>query len=485
MKKLELWFTALLPVLDFVAVFLSILVAKNLRTTLDILPLDQTRVQINNYHFLIWYLPILIFFYAFHRLYILSETRKSGQQLIRVVSATSTTIMIMLMVVLFGRTPFIENRYENWFTWSNNISLLTIVYFWIASIIVTFGVRLVYRFLLNLLLEEGIGQKRVLLIGNTKVAKTIIDTTSREKSRGLKVIGVLKTVSNTDHHIEMKCVGTLADIDDAIAKLKPDIIIQADPDLDDELMIDVIDRTNELRLDFIFAPNLFEVLSSNVQAENIGGVPLLALRRTPLDGWGKIFKRAMDIVGSLLLLIILSPVILVTAILVKLQDLGPIFFSHDRISRGKPFKMYKFRSMVKNAEKLEDKLRQQSNERGDGPLFKMKHDPRVTPLGRFLRASRIDEIPQLVNVLFGKMSLVGPRPHLAKEIANYQKHHRKVLAIKPGMTGMAQISGSSDLSFEEEVRLDTYYIEHWSLWADIAIIIKTPWMIIFKDRSGC
>lgn len=154
-----------------------------------------------------------------------------------------------------------------------------------------------------------------------------------------------------------------------------------------------------------------------------------------------------------------------------------------RISQRREFDLYKFRSMIKNAEELKNNL-MEYNERKDSPLFKMKNDPRITRIGRFLRKYRIDELPQLFNVLRGEMSLVGPRPHQPDEIEKYEKHHKKVLLIKPGVTGMAQISGSSDLPFEEEVRLDTYYIENWSLSKDIYILLKTL-IILFKDRSAC
>jgi len=139
--------------------------------------------------------------------------------------------------------------------------------------------------------------------------------------------------------------------------------------------------------------------------------------------------------------------------------------------------------MIKNAEKLKGKILAY-NERTDGPLFKMKNDPRITKIGRFLRRYRIDELPQLFNVLKGEMSLIGPRPHQPDEIAKYEKHHKKVLLIRPGMTGMAQIGGSSNLPFEQEVKLDTYYIENWSLKKDIYILLKTL-IILFKDRSAC
>ena len=209
---------------------------------------------------------------------------------------------------------------------------------------------------------------------------------------------------------------------------------------------------------------------------------MVELKRTALDGWGRIVKRLVDIIGSVLGLILLSPFFLIMAIIIKSDSEGPVFYKPKRISQNKKFRLYKFRSMVKGAEAQKKKLLQH-NERKDGPLFKMKDDPRITKVGKFIRKTRIDELPQLLNVLIGQISLVGPRPHQPDEIAHYKKHHKKVLAIKSGMTGMAQVSGSSDLSFEDEVKLDTFYIENWSLFLDLKIFLKTL-VVLWRDRSA-
>lgn len=194
-------------------------------------------------------------------------------------------------------------------------------------------------------------------------------------------------------------------------------------------------------------------------------------------------KRAFDIVVAALLLLILSPIFLVIAIWIKIDSPGSVFYASKRVgTRNSVFGLLKFRSMVVNAEKLKEQLLAQ-NERQDGPMFKMKNDPRVTRSGRFICKWSIDELPQLWNVIRGEVSLVGPRPHEPHEVAQYQKHHKRLLDIKPGVTGMAQVSGRSDLVFEDEVRLDTYYIEHWSLWLDIKIMLQTP-RAVLAIRKG-
>ena len=195
----------------------------------------------------------------------------------------------------------------------------------------------------------------------------------------------------------------------------------------------------------------------------------------------------MDLSGALIGLIILSPVFFITSIAIKLDSKGPIFFT--KLDNGSPvkrvgqreklFKFYKFRSMHPNTDKLRYGKLATKNLRKDGPLIKITNDPRITRVGKFIRRYSIDELPQLWNVLMGNMSLVGPRPHLPEEVVNYKKHHHFVFNIKPGITGISQISGRSDLSFEEETKLDRFYIENWSIWKDVKIIFKTLG-IIFK-----
>ncbi len=184
---------------------------------------------------------------------------------------------------------------------------------------------------------------------------------------------------------------------------------------------------------------------------------------------------------------------IITAILIKLESSGSIIYKNERVSKNGVFKTYKFRSMFlkycvgdgygdNKALEFEEELIKKQNTK-DGPVYKIGRDPRLTKIGRFIRRWSIDEFPQFFNVLFGNMSLVGPRPHQPREVIKYEKHHKKVLAIKPGITGLAQISGRSDLSFEEEVKLDTYYIENWSLLLDISIILRTPIAMIRTRKA--
>jgi len=195
------------------------------------------------------------------------------------------------------------------------------------------------------------------------------------------------------------------------------------------------------------------------------------------EGGKHVLKRAFDIVASALGLLVLAPLFFVIAVLVKTTSAGPVFFRQARVGRsGSLFSMIKFRSMVPNAESVRAQLEAQHD--GNGVLFKLKDDPRVTRIGKILRRYSLDELPQLWNVLVGHMSLVGPRPPLESEVAQYEKHVLRRLYIKPGLTGMWQINGRSNLSWEESVRLDLYYVENWSLTGDLMILWRTLSVVV-------
>ena len=218
---------------------------------------------------------------------------------------------------------------------------------------------------------------------------------------------------------------------------------------------------------------------SHFEIEILAGIPLLRVIPEKLSGWNRIFKRILDHLLATIFLIILSPVFLLLAIGVKISSSGSIFFVATRIGKnGKPFKVYKFRSMISEAEKMKKKLIKKNHR--DGPFFKIKNDPRITKFGRFLRRFSLDELPQIWNVFLGEMSLVGPRPHLPEEIDKFPTEFRNILTIRPGITGISQTSGRSNLKFIEEMKLDFFYLQNWSFWLDFKILTKT----IFVALSG-
>lgn len=222
----------------------------------------------------------------------------------------------------------------------------------------------------------------------------------------------------------------------------------------------------------IMAPALTDIAGPRIHTQQVAGLPLIHVTTPTLEGGQRVAKRLFDVLASSLLILLTLPLMVVIGLLVKITSPGPILFRQERVGiEGSTFKMLKFRSMVVDAE--ERLLELASRDEGSGLLFKIKNDPRITPIGRFIRKFSLDELPQLFNVLRGSMSLVGPRPPLKKEVAAYEQIVRRRLLVKPGLTGLWQVSGRSNLSWQDSVRLDLYYVENWSLAGDFVIILRT------------
>ena len=329
-----------------------------------------------------------------------------------------------------------------------------------------------------------IDQHRVIIIGQNKTSEILINFFQKNKKLGFFLIGTFATFND--------------EIAEQILSLKSkkgvDEIILADPEASRELAAKLLTFSDAEQLGFFFSADLFTAAVGRSAIHMFAGIPVIEVRKTPLDGWGAIYKRLYDVVISLILIIITLPIQIVVAICLFVEQPGRILFSRlpdgkktTRIGQGGvPFHYFKFRSMVKNAHTLRSDpafIKKYGNLRAGSPLFKLKDDPRVTRVGAFIRRYSLDELPEFYLVLFGRMSLVGPRPHLPEEVAKYQPLEHKVLTIKPGITGLAQISGRADLDFNDEVRLDTHYIEHWSPWLDLYIMLKTPLAVIFRKGA--
>jgi exopolysaccharide biosynthesis polyprenyl glycosylphosphotransferase len=229
-------------------------------------------------------------------------------------------------------------------------------------------------------------------------------------------------------------------------------------------------------------PDLFQMTLAQMHVEEIAGVPMIGIKEVSISGLNQITKRVIDLVIASLGLILAAPLMAFIALVIKLDSPGPILFPQERVGKnGQLFTLYKFRSMVENAEQQQDALRGLNE--ANGPLFKMKADPRTTLVGRWLRRLSLDELPQLYNVLRGEMSLIGPRPPLQTEVAQYQEWHKRRLEVSPGMTGLWQVSGRSELTFDEMALLDIYYVENWSLGLDTKILLQTIPRVIMGNGA--
>ncbi len=458
MKKAEIIFSSILVPIDYILLVLagwsayalrySELYAAHIREVVFSLPFWQY----NRYVLLV--ALIWLFLLAWSGVYTMRPGRKFSKVFSGIFLACSTGTLLLVLIFFFSRELF-SSRFIILAAW-----ILSIVYVTLAHWIVRIIQRRLYR--------RQIGVHRVILIGNDQISRLVSSILRSNPSLGYQVVYETENYSQP-----------LAERVAVLAKNEQvDEIIQADPNINRQEMLKLIDLANEYHLDFKYAADLLGAKTNNIEIHNLRGLPLVEIKKTPLDGWGRVVKRIFDIIGSLFFLVLFSPLFLIVPLLIKLDSAGPVLYKNERIgAKGKKFYLYKFRSMFKDADKIKQALLDK-NERGDGPLFKIENDPRITRVGKWLRRTSIDEIPNFWNVLWGNMSLVGPRPHEPHEVAQYQKHHKRLLDIKPGITGMAQVSGRSKLSFEMEVKLDTMYIENWSLWLDIIILFKTPLIIL-------
>ena len=460
MKRSELIFSILLVPLDYAMLVAAGIATYLLRTQIiaGFRPvLFAFKLPFERYFlFVLIVAVIFVISYAISGLYVVRTTRRFMEEFSTIVLASSAGLMAVI-IYIFLQAQLFDSRF-------------LVIGAWVLAIIFVSLGRFAMRRLQRLMAKRyNIGVHRVMVIGDDELSRTLVAQMQGDRGAGYRVVKQLA-------HPE------LAEVRGAIGNPGVDEVILANPNYPAERVIELVDFCHEMRLGFRFVPNMYQTLTKNFSLDTYTGVPFVELKRTPLEGWGRVFKRSVDVLGSLLGLIILSPIFAIIAFAIKWETDGPVLYKALRVSQGQKFYLYKFRSMIKNADALKGELLKY-NERQGSPLFKMKHDPRVTGVGRFLRRYRLDEFPQLFNVLQGEISLVGPRPHEPQEIERYQKHHRRVLAVKAGVTGLAQINGSSDLPFEEEVSLDTLYIETWSFWQDVKILIMTMLKLV-RDRSA-
>ncbi|MFH1375435.1 MAG: sugar transferase, partial [Patescibacteria group bacterium] len=426
---------------------------------------------------------MLVLIFALNGLYRMRGSRGFGKEFRKIVFLVFAWLMLIIAYFFFQREFF--------------FSRLALVYTGVLAVsFVTLG-RLAIRIIRRVFWNLGVGVVKALVIGsnpNSLLIGNFLVKNPRYRFAGFIEVACprLRSGGQLPHAFPEQPIGELDDFEEIVVKKGIGEVILASRKLSPQQMRELLTFCRVSHLDFRFVPDLLEVPQKNVDLETVSGIPLISLRPSPLTGWGRVLKRIFDLLAGLLAIILTSPVWIVTALIIKLESPGPVFFARkddgSRVLRigkhGKPFWFVKFRSMRAGTDSLRYSRRlQEQNTRSGTPLVKIENDPRITKFGRFIRKYSIDELPQLLNVLTGKMSLVGPRPHLPEEVAKYKSHHHRVLEIKPGITGMAQVSGRSDLGFEEEVELDTWYIENWSVWLDLKILLKTIGVVLFPKHK--
>lgn len=417
-------------------------------------------------------IPILLIIFASLGLYNLKSTRKFSFEFWRITIACSLALLFIMLLFFFNRTVF--------------PSRFIILTSWLLGIIFILLGRLFLRTVQRYLFLKGFGLHKIVLINNQDFSMEAVEQFYKNFSNGYSIVAEINSQKNP-----------IEELENIYKTHKIDEILQADTKLDPKQNLKLLEFSRSKGLSFSFMPNLFEVQRNAIEIMNLNGLPIISLKNTPLDGWGRVIKRLFDIIVSSVCILLTLPIFLVVVLAIKLDSNGKVIYSALRGGKNSNFKFYKFRTMYqhmsvgeeyggKEAEKIRKDLWKKNDRGGENaPFLKIKHDPRVTKIGRFLRRTKLDEIPQFWNVIKGDMSMVGPRAHVVDEVERYKNQYQRMFSIKPGIFGLSQIAQFRwpDLPFEEEIRLNTYYIENWSLWLDIKVLTQSFWLLFFTKKS--
>jgi exopolysaccharide biosynthesis polyprenyl glycosylphosphotransferase len=344
---------------------------------------------------------------------------------------------------------------------------------WAATIVmVSFG-RLVVALGVGWAHRHHIGMTNLLVVGSGRLGKLMMQHVAASPHLGYNVVGFVQDLDGPPADFgRFHVLGTMDELDTIIRGNRVEEVIIALPSHQHHQILRTVRLCERAGADFKLVPDLYELSLSRIDVDAIEGVPLIGLRRSLTTSWQRGVKRSMDIIGASLILALGAPIWLMIALAIKLDSAGPVLYKQERMGyRGDPFSFLKFRSMQTNADQLLEQMRAQHADRG--VIFKDRDDPRRTRVGRFIRRTSLDEIPNFINVLRGEMSLVGPRPPLPNEFAHYEDWEKARLEVVPGITGLWQVRGRSDIDFDEMVLMDLYYIENWSLRLDIQILLQT------------
>ncbi len=406
--------------------------------------------------FLLWTTFIVISFKR-RNLYMTDRSLNIPREMFRVIISVFYTGILIGAVIFFAQYKFFSRQVYL----TSFVSLAVFLSLW----------RIIKRLILRKLIAEGYHNVNVLVVGIGRVGKIILEEIKKTPWVGLRAAGVL------DDFVEGKIEGVpvLGRLDDFPVVAKKYFIDEVIVTIPSEKIAvsGIIRQAKQMRLGVKVVPENFEEPLPVLNINYLGVIPLLTYKERRHHPAEFAMKRFVDFILSFLLLAVTAPVFAVIAVLIKIDSKGPVFYVQKRVGfKGKKFSFYKFRSMAAGADKMRVEL-SEKNEVKDGVIFKIREDPRVTRVGKVLRRYSLDELPQLINVLRGDMSLVGPRPPLADEVEKYSPAHMQRLSIRPGMTGLSQIRGRSELTFQRWVKWDLWYINNWSIGLDLQIILRT------------
>jgi exopolysaccharide biosynthesis polyprenyl glycosylphosphotransferase len=444
---------ATLLALDFAGLFAAIFAALMLKALLrdGELAWHASRVETSETIAFAYLVTVLLF--ARSGMY---AERAQRPGLPRIVSSLFQVTIVALVFALVN-----GERYSSYY----------IFYGSLAFAIVSIGsLRWMYERITGVLLRAAGYRRRAVLVGSGKHIEDVAHALTDEVHAPVEMVGFISLTPRPDNGL--RSLGEIEDLPEILVSHRVQEVIIADPDFPQDQAVELVDRCHQRGVTVRIAPSTMEILVHRAEFVPGTSVPLFELRPPVFDGLDYAVKRSFDFVISLVALILLSPLLLAIAAAVFVSSRGPVLYRSIRPGiGGEPFSCFKFRTMRSDADQEQADL--ESLNEADGALFKIRHDPRLTPVGRFLRRYSLDELPQLVNVLLGQMSLVGPRPLPQRDFDQLEDWHKKRYLVLPGITGLWQVSGRSELDFDDLVRLDFLYLERWSVGLDLTILLKT------------
>ncbi|NDK09477.1 sugar transferase [Candidatus Gracilibacteria bacterium] len=491
MKHHELTFSAIKIPLDFFVIFFSFFLAKQIRLISDGIPGLYLPVQTIDTGYLsvfaIFGSILYITLFASHHLYSLQISHSKVAELGDIVRYSIYWFLFFSVGVYLGNGIVYSGA---------EIPRLIIVFTTILAMFGSMSVRIILNFIQSSLLQNNIIAKRnILLVSNkseTKMSGILKDISA---SKIYNIVGYAN--SSPNENISLKFYDGISKIEKLISHHKCDEILYIDSDFNKKELYRLWELSRIYGVRYRYITNNFDITKTNTTLSLINQTPVIEIQNTPLENWGRILKRVFDIFASLFILIITFPFWIIIAIFIKYEDSeGPVIYKNRRIGQnGIIFNCFKFRYLkwkfcIKEsygtenetdpAIEIENNLIKNQSKR-NGPLYKIHEDPRKTKIGTFLEKYSLDELPQFLNVLTGEMSIVGPRPHQPREVQKYEQYQQRLLTVKPGITGMAQVNGREENNFVKEAELDIFYIENWSFILDLKIMLKTL-SVIFNRK---
>ncbi len=463
-SRLDVIETLAVLIIDSLAILAAYVIAYKLRFQTDIIPFLRLPSRFVQYGSALVIVSCFLAAFAMNRLYSHRRSLSPVDEFIRVVGGVSVGTLFAVAVASFAFTGILE------------LSRLMVIYAWFLSVVLVSIGRALLSLIASMLRQRGIGNKRILIVGSGAPAQVVLEKIRRSPQLGYDVIGFLDESGLRGAVSGVPIVGSLSEVASVVQSNRVDEVIVALRHSSSDAVLDIMDLLDGTNVEVRVFPDVVQMITQDAGIDDLNGLPLVALRQSRLRGNNVIIKRAMDVAVSTFVLVFVSPILLLIALLVKIDSPGPVFYIQERVGKdGKVFPCIKFRSMVEDAEAR------------TGPVWAHPQDQRKTRLGAFLRRVSFDEFPQFVNVLLGHMSVVGPRPErpvfvqeFSSRIPRYMERH----AEKSGITGWAQVNGlRGNTSIEERTQYDLWYVENWSPVLDLKIMLKTI-SIIFSDKQA-